>query len=186
MKTLGRRHIQHLRAGPGQRPADVVSELAHLAWRTLTETPELKALDPHRWGGIFTSFRGVFKGRLVRYRGCGEREECRTSLKSVAGERPIPSDEWGGLSPVYTLEIGRDLDRLSRLLAGLACRRLRPSPLISGRKAARRRLAGILRDVLGERIYRGDSCAECPVLKGERERRLWPEEEGSWRARDSF
>jgi hypothetical protein len=165
--------LYQVRMGAGETAGDLVVALTHAVWGTLAGGGGSGGPDPHRWAGLHDLVLGVLKGRLVHYPGCGEREECRMGLKSAAEGKPFPAEEWSGGTPVNTLEAGRDLRRLARLVAGLACRRFLP-----GRPSERResvsRAAEAVEKVFQGRTYVSGACAECSARHGFRERRLWP------------
>jgi hypothetical protein len=168
-------YLYQVRMGRGQTAGDLVHELVHAVWDVLSKAPEEKALDPHRWPNLHGLFQDVFRGRMVHYAGCGEREECRTCLASATDGSPFPAEEWSGGTPVFTLEFGRDLGRLSRLLAALACRRFRPVPPETARGLIDR-VAEAVRKIFEGRVYRSAACAACDARKGFREKRLWPKD----------
>ena len=163
-------HLYQIKVGPGREANELVVDLTHAAWAVLA--PAGEPLDSHRWTSLHGLFLKALKGRLVHYAGCGEREECRMSLKAEAGGTPFPAEEWAGSTPVLTLEAGRELGRFVRLLAGMACCRFRPE---MGRRALTDRTAEAMGKVFEGRTFVSDACAACSARKGLREKRLWPE-----------
>jgi hypothetical protein len=179
MKKAATERVYHLKTGPGQHPADVVAELANLAWGVLSQERLGRVTDPHRWRGLYLAYQNVFKNRLMRFQGCGDRQECRTSLVNTDG-RPLSTEDYGGGTMVYTLATGRTPEELSRLLAGLARRRFAANPASGGIKPLTDRIAAPLKALLDARIFSGDHCATCDVMKGVRERRVWAEGDQGW------
>lgn len=161
--------VYHLRAEPGQRPPDVVSDLAHAVLHGLLDMRELRALDPHRWPALYLIFRDVFKNRVVRCRGFGEREEHRKVLKTVLDGPHLPPGKEGKITPVYALESGREQGALAKLLGWLAHRRLR-AVLKGDGGAFRSRASEVLSRVLVGRLSPSADCPGCSARRSFREK----------------
>jgi hypothetical protein len=175
MDTKRGGHLYQLRMGSGRTAGALVCELVQAAWGVLSKTKRSEGLDPHQWPGLYQLFRNVLQDRLVHYRGCGELEECRMGLASSADRSPYPAEEWAEGTPAFTLEAGRDLGRLSRLMAAMAVRKFRVVPRPE-RGELVPRTAAVIEDVFKRRSFESGACAGCSARRGFRERRLWPEE----------
>ncbi|MBI4397009.1 MAG: hypothetical protein HY548_07940 [Elusimicrobia bacterium] len=154
------------------KPSDIVGNLTHSVWRTLQEMPELNAIDPHYWPGLYIVFRDALKTRLVRYKGCGESDRCAAGAKSVLGDRFEEEDD---PESFYLLETHRDAEGVVRALSFLMLRRVRSlfSVSVQRRPVLKDRIRAAISQCLSELLFENTSCIACNVREGHRERRVW-------------
>lgn len=160
--------VYQIRMGVDKDPSDLITEMTQSVWQALIGC----SIDPHRWPGLYLSFRDIFRRRLMRYPNCGRLAQCQTSLRSLYG-RARSNQSFPQVT--YTLEVTRDMEGFSRALSYVACRRVRDQlPASAGeRRSLLNRLKSAIERALSGYLFFSDLCENCQTRKEMPDTRHW-------------